>query len=42
MSILLIGLTRYATDLRRRKGTKSAALTAQRFARGQTAVDMYD
>jgi nitrite reductase/ring-hydroxylating ferredoxin subunit len=39
---LLIGLSRYATDVRRRKGSKSAALTAQRFARGQTAVDMYD
>lgn len=41
-SQLLIGLARYATDVRRRKGSKSAALTAQRFARGQTAVDMYD
>jgi nitrite reductase/ring-hydroxylating ferredoxin subunit len=39
---LLIGLARYATDVRRRKGSKSAALTAQRFARGQTAVDMYE
>jgi len=39
---LLIGLARYATDVRRRKGSKSAALTAQRFARGQTAVDLYD
>jgi nitrite reductase/ring-hydroxylating ferredoxin subunit len=39
---LLIGLVRYATDVRRRKGSKSAALTAQRFARGQTAVDMYE
>ena len=39
---LLIGLARYATDVRRRKGSKSAALTAQRFARGQTAVDSDD
>jgi len=39
---LLIGLVRYATDVRRRKGNKSAATTAQRFARGQTAVDMYE
>ncbi len=39
---LLIGLARFATDVRRRKGSKSAALTAQRFARGQTAVDLYD
>jgi nitrite reductase/ring-hydroxylating ferredoxin subunit len=39
---LLMGLARFATDVRRRKGSKAAALTAQRFARGQTAVDMYD
>jgi nitrite reductase/ring-hydroxylating ferredoxin subunit len=39
---LLIGLARFATDVRRRKGSKSAAQTAQRFARGQTAVDMYE
>jgi len=39
---LLVGLARFATDVRRRKGSKSAALTAQRFARGQTAVDLYD
>src|SRR5262249_62017812 len=39
---LLIGLARYATDARRRKGSKSAALTAQRFARGQTSVDLYE
>jgi hypothetical protein len=41
-SQLLIGLARFATDVRRRKGARSAALTAQRFARGQTAVDIYD
>lgn len=39
---LLIGLARFATDVRRRTGSKSAAATAQRFARGQTAVDLYD
>jgi nitrite reductase/ring-hydroxylating ferredoxin subunit len=39
---LLIGLARYATDVRRRKGSHSAAMTAQRFARKQTAVDLYD
>jgi len=39
---LLVGLARHATDVRRRTGSKSAALTAQRFARGQTAVDLYD
>ncbi len=39
---LLVGLARYATDVRRRKGSHSAAKTAQRFARKQTAVDLYD
>ena len=41
-SQLLVGLARHATDVRRRTGSKSAAATAQRFARGQTAVDLYD
>ncbi len=39
---LLIGLARWATDVRRRAGSQSAAQTAQRFARGQTAVDLYE
>ena len=39
---LLIGLSRWATDARRRSGNQSAAQTAQRFARGQTAVDLYE
>jgi nitrite reductase/ring-hydroxylating ferredoxin subunit len=39
---LLIGMSRWATDVRRRKGNQSAAQTAQRFARGQTAVDLYE
>jgi len=39
---LLIGLSRWATDVRKRSGSQSAAQTAQRFARGQTAVDLYE
>jgi hypothetical protein len=39
---LLIGLARWSTDVRKRTGSQSAAQTAQRFARGQTAVDLYE
>ena len=39
---LLIGLSRWATDVRKRAGSQSAAQTALRFARGQTAVDLYE
>jgi hypothetical protein len=39
---LLIGLGRWAADVRKRAGNQSAAQTAQRFARGQTAVDLYE
>jgi nitrite reductase/ring-hydroxylating ferredoxin subunit len=39
---LLIGLARGATDVRKRAGSQTAAQTAQRFARGQTAVDLYE
>ena len=39
---LLIGLARWSTDVRKRTGNQSAAQTAQRFARGQTAVDLYE
>jgi hypothetical protein len=39
---LLIGLARWATDVRKRSGSQSAAQTALRFARGQTAVDLYE
>ena len=39
---LLIGLARWATDARKRTGNQSAAQTAQRFAKGQTAVDLYE
>jgi len=39
---LLVGLSRWATDVRKRSGSQSAAQTALRFARGQTAVDLYE
>ena len=39
---LLVGLARWATDTRRRTGSQSAAATALRFAKGQTAVDLYE
>lgn len=39
---LLVGLARWATDVRKRTGSQSAAMTAQRFARGQTAVELYE
>ena len=39
---LLVGLARWATDTRRRIGTQSASQTAQRFARGETAVELYE
>ncbi len=39
---LLVGLARWATDARRRTGSQSAAATALRFAKGQTAVDLYE
>jgi len=39
---LVVGLARWATDVRKRTGSQSAAQTAQRFARGQTAVDLYE
>jgi len=39
---LLVGLGRWSTDVRKRAGSQSAAQTAQRFARGQTAVDLYE
>ena len=38
---LLVGLARWATDARRSIGSQSAAQTAQRFARGETAVELY-
>ncbi len=39
---LLVGLSRWAADTRRRIGSQSAAATAQRFARGETAVELYE
>ena len=39
---LLVGLARWATDVRRRVGSQSAVQTAQRFARGETAVELYE
>ena len=39
---LLVGLARWATDTRRSIGSQSAAQTAQRFARGETAVELYE
>ena len=41
-SQLLVGLSRWATDVRKRTNSDSAARTAQRFARGETAVDLYE
>tara|TARA_A100001037_G_C15008897_1_gene570742 strand:- start:148 stop:645 length:498 start_codon:yes stop_codon:yes gene_type:complete len=39
---LLVGLARWATDTRRRTGNVQAARTAQQFARGETAADLYE
>jgi nitrite reductase/ring-hydroxylating ferredoxin subunit len=39
---MLVGLSRWATDVRKRTGSDSAVRTAQRFARGETAVDLYE
>ena len=39
---LLVGIARWTTDVRRQADSESAARTAQRFARGQTAVDSYE
>ena len=39
---LLVGIARWTTDVRRQADSESAARTAQRFARGQTAVDLYE
>ena len=39
---LLVGLTRYATDIRTNKESGSATTTAMRFAEGRTTVDVFD
>ena len=39
---LLVGLARWTTDVRKNTNSDSAARTALRFARGETAVDLYE
>ena len=39
---LIVGIARWTTDVRRQADSESATKTAQRFARGQTAVDLYE
>ncbi len=39
---MLVGLARWATDVRKATGSDSAAQTAHRFAKGLTAVDLYE
>ena len=38
---LLVGLARYATDIRSNTDSQSAATTALKFAEGKTAVDVF-
>ncbi|MBI4552539.1 MAG: Rieske (2Fe-2S) protein [Candidatus Latescibacteria bacterium] len=39
---LLVGLARYATDIRTNKDSQSAATTAMRFAEGKTTVEVFE
>ena len=39
---LIVGLARWATDVRRRTGNDSAVQTAHRFAKGETATELYE
>jgi hypothetical protein len=39
---LLVGLSRWATDVRKRAGSQSAVQNVLRFARGQTALVLYE
>jgi len=39
---LIVGLVRWATDIRRNAGNDSAVQTAHRFARGETATELYE
>jgi hypothetical protein len=39
---LLVGLARYATDIRTNKDSGSATNTAMRFAEGHTTVDAFE
>ena len=39
---LLVGLTRYVTDIRTNKDNQSAATTAMRFAEGRTTIEVFE
>ncbi len=39
---LLVGLARYATDIRTNKDSQSATTTAMRFAEGKTTVEVFE
>jgi len=39
---LLVGLARYATDIRTNKNSGSATNTAMRFAEGRTTVEAFE
>ncbi len=39
---LIVGLARWATDIRRNAGNDSAVQTAHRFAKGETATELYE
>ena len=39
---MIVGLARWATDIRRNSGNDSAVQTAHRFARGETATELYE
>lgn len=39
---LLVGLARYATDVRSNSDGRSAAVTAMRFAEGRTTIEMFE
>ena len=39
---LLVGLTRYVTDIRSNTDNKSAATTAMRFAEGRTTIEVFE
>ena len=39
---LIVGLARWATDVRRNAGNDSAVQTAHRFAKGETATELYE
>ena len=39
---MIVGLARWATDVRRNSGNDSAVQTAHRFAKGETATELYE